>query len=103
MLRQPIGPPLGGDEALAKAAVYLHRTGNDDLYEVLGLDDYLRSRQVALGLLGPKSSGSLLDAVCPDCRAGVGERCSGGSGKPRAHVSRKRLTGRIDNTEGITE
>jgi hypothetical protein len=45
-----IGLPVADDGTKAGAALFLHRGGNEDLWEVLGLDEYIRGRQVALGI-----------------------------------------------------
>jgi hypothetical protein len=91
-------PPID-DGTRAQAMVFTHKTGNRDMWEALGLDEYADQRRRALGLL---TGAEAAEPSCPDCESGPGESCKSERGRKLGqwHIARKRLARRIRNIEG---
>jgi hypothetical protein len=95
---QMASAPLINDEQRVKASWYLSHTGNAELWEALGLDEYVNGRRRRLGVLVP---GEPLPGgvACPsvNCLAPPDGPCVTAGGVPirRRHVARVRLAERL--------
>lgn len=93
VLRQHVSGPDIDDATRVKTALYLHSTGNGDLWEALGLTGMLDRRRAALGLPPLFDKPTTKSFRCDACGARPGAPCHDTNGVAigsRYHSARSR-------------